>query len=456
MSSPRLLIVDDDFELAMTLGAELAHAGYQCELASSGGDALAQLDGNPFSAIVTDWRMGGFGGRELVGAFAAAQPTVPVIVMTGSPQNLAAEAIDSGAFHYLTKPFDIEQLKGLIAQAIGDRHADRTEDSSHHSSARNRLLPLGDSSTELLRKVERLASADAPVLIRGESGSGKELVARAIHERSSRAMYPFVAVNVAAIPEHLLESEIFGHVRGAFSGATQSRAGLVAKANRGTLLLDEIGEMPLGLQAKLLRVLQSGETRPVGSDQSSAVDVRFLAATHRDLPALVKAGGFRGDLYYRLHVLELTVPALRERRPEIPGLVAHFIAAARTRNPNSIVRSISAEAMRVLVELPWAGNVRELASVLERLVVMGNTPVIEEADLSVAGLSVDHRQTLINAQTCIVSDAQESPVTLDTLSRKYVAWVLDHTKGDKRETARILGINLSTLYRWLKVECTDD
>jgi DNA-binding NtrC family response regulator len=441
--SPRLLIVDDDFELAMVLGAELARAGYQCELAVTSDAALAQVDRNAFHAVITDWRMDGLSGVELLSALTSAQPKLPVIVMTGSMESRAPEAMDGGAFHYLTKPFDVDELSGVIAQAIGDFHDESSGKSP--GQKRNSLLALGVSSRTLLSKVERLASSDASVLISGETGSGKELVARAIHERSARANAPFVAVNVAALPEALVESEIFGHARGAFSGAIQARPGLVAQANHGTLLLDEVGEMPHALQAKLLRVLQSGEIRAVGSDQSTVVDVRFLAATHRDLKSLVKAGTFREDLYFRLHVLELLVPPLRERKSEIPALVAHFLRAARRRNPSAVVRSLSPEAMASLVQARWPGNVRELASFVERLVVMGDQAIVGETDLSGMGFVAASED-----KASIASENDDELTSIEVRNRAYVDLVLARTNDDKAAAARILGINLSTLYRWLK------
>lgn len=438
--APRVLIVDDDVDLAMALGAELAQVGYRCDLAATGAAALFEVENKSFNAVISDWRMEGMSGAELLGRLAVAKPKLPVIVMTGFPDSRGVDAMSQGAYHYLTKPFDLDELRGVIEQAIGDREQIAVGEVS--GPTRNALLPMGTSSRNLLAKIDRLASADAPVLIRGESGSGKELVARAIHERSRRSAAPFLAINVAAIPEQLLESEIFGHVKGAFSGATHARAGLLTKANGGTLLLDEIGEMPLALQAKLLRALQFGEVRPVGSDQSMTVDVRFLAATHRDLQELVKAGSFREDLYFRLHVLELAVPSLRDRKPEIPGLIAHFLAAARVRNPRSAVRFIAPDAMRVLVQAPWPGNVRELASVIERLVVMGETSVMSESDLDIAALRVT------TPITQLLTVARDELLSLEELERRYVDWVLIHTDGDKVEAARILGINLSTLYRW--------
>jgi two-component system response regulator HydG len=277
------------------------------------------------------------------------------------------------------------------------------------------------------------------VIVRGETGVGKELVARAIHARGPRRARPFVAVNTSALPETLLEGEIFGHVRGAFTSAIQARRGLMTEADGGTLLLDEIGDMPLGLQAKLLRVLQFGEVRPLGSDRAHAVDVRVIAATHRDLAALVREGGFREDLYYRLNVLPVVVPPLRDRREDIPSLVAHFLAEARQRAPHSPVREVSAEALRVLTEAPWPGNVRELASAIERAVVFGTRAMVPAEAL---------RQETPADSGVPWSFRDEEPWTLRRLSRAYTEWVLGQTAGNKERAAAILGIDLSTLYRW--------
>jgi len=302
-------------------------------------------------------------------------------------------------------------------------------------------LVVGTSGAmrDLMDQVGRVAAANAPVLILGESGTGKELIAHAIHAASPRRARSFVAVNASAIPEQLLESEVFGHVRGAFTGATQTRQGLFAEADGGTLLLDEIGDMPLPLQAKLLRVLQLGEVRAVGGDRVRYVDVRIIAATHRDLPTLIREGRFREDLYFRLNVIPLVVPPLRERREDIPHLAQHFLAQARCRTPESPVRSIDAETLESLSRAPWPGNVRELESVVERFVVLGRNDVVRPRDLARS-----------SPRPAAIWPEQHGFLTLRRLTRNYVAWVLEQTGGDKTRTAEILGVNLSTLYRWLR------
>ncbi len=292
---------------------------------------------------------------------------------------------------------------------------------------------------ELIESIALVARSNAAVLIFGESGTGKERVARAIHAEGPRASQSFVAVNTSAIPEQLLESELFGHVRGSFTGATQARRGLLLEANGGTLLLDEIGDMPLMLQPKLLRVLQFGESRPVGSDRIGHVDVRLIAATHRDLNVLVHEGRFREDLRHRLNVISLVVPPLRDRREDIVPLVERFLEEARERTLASPVDSISDEAMNVLTQAAWPGNVRELENTIERLVVLGREAVVTPQDLAFL-------EEKPPGETWPA--AESSPWTLKQMNQRYLDWVLERTGGNKPRAARILNINLTTLYRW--------
>lgn len=291
----------------------------------------------------------------------------------------------------------------------------------------------------LVESIALVARSDTPVLILGETGTGKERVARAIHAGGPRASLPFVALNTSAIPEQLLESEVFGHVRGAFTGATQSRQGLLMEAHGGTMLLDEIGDMPLILQPKLLRVLQFGESRAVGSDRIAQVNVRVIAATHRDLEALVREGRFREDLHYRLNVIPILVPPLRNRRADILPLATRFLQEARDRTPESPVISISDEAMHVLIEAAWPGNVRELESAIERVVVLGREQVITVGDLAFLRFTPPEPTS---------SFSVDAPATLRQMNRDYLQWVLARTHGDKPSAAKLLDVNLSTLYRW--------
>jgi len=292
----------------------------------------------------------------------------------------------------------------------------------------------------LQETIDCVARSSAPALVTGETGVGKEFVARAIHARSTRSLRPFVAVNTSAIPEQLLETEIFGHARGGFTGAVNARRGLLTEADGGTMLLDEIGDMPLGLQAKLLRVLQFGDVRPVGSDRDHHVDVRIIASTHRNLPALIKEGRFREDLYFRLDVLRVPVPPLRDRREDIPSLAAHFLTQACKRAPASPVRTIRPAALRVLTERSWPGNVRELAACIERAVVFGTDETMAPSQLSVEG----------NEPPSTWPFSSQSPWTLLQVTRAYAQWTLAQTGGDKQRAAEIMGVDPSTVYRWLR------
>ncbi len=426
------------------LDALFSADGHGCKVASDAIAALGLVESQTFDVVICDVVMEGMSGLELLDRVNRTHPALPVIVITGAGGvRQAVEAIKRGAFEYVTKPFGADELRRVVASALeGRRHpgqSARVSQPPPSPTAKLDLVGTGPAMRSLQTAIDFVARSNAPVLVTGETGAGKELVARAIHARSARAANPFIAVNMSAIPEDLLEAEIFGHVRGAFTGAAQPRKGLFTSADGGTLMLDEIGDMSFGLQAKLLRVLQSGDVRPVGSERTHHVDVRVIAATHRDLPALVKEGLFRQDLYFRLHVLPVYVPSLREHREDIPDLATHFLAEACQRTPLSPVRSIGADALRIMAEAPWPGNVRELASSIERAVVFGVDEMIDANHLSPV-----KSDTRTNAWPC----PTDAPWTLRQLSRAYTEWVLGNTAGDKHSAAAILGIDLSTLYRW--------
>jgi two-component system response regulator HydG len=443
----RLLIVDDDDEMRDALSRLLSGQGHACEVAADAASALGLVDQQTFDAVVSDIRMEGMDGLELLDRIKRDHPALPVVLVTGAGGiQQAVDAIKRGAFGYAVKPCNVEELQALIASAL---------DARLHPSESLRVPPAAESVSDvalvgagpamriLQTAIDFVARSSAPVLITGETGVGKELVARAIHARSARAARPFIAVNTSAIPQELLEGEIFGHARGGFTGAVQARKGLLTEADGGTLLLDEIGDMSFGLQAKLLRVLQFGDVRPVGSDRIHHVDVRVIASTHRDLPALIKEGRFREDLYFRLDVLSVHVPPLRDRPEDIPALAVHFLAQACKRAPASPVRSIGRDALRMLSERPWAGNVRELASSIERAVVFGVDEMIDCNQLSPSPPV---------AQSWGWPFPPQSPWTLQRLSRAYAGWALEQTCGDKQRAAEMLGIDLSTLYRWRRKE----
>jgi two-component system response regulator HydG len=443
----RVLIVDDDTEMRDALGLFFSGEGHECELAANAAAALQVVEHSSVDAVICDVRMSGMNGLELLDRVKRTHPAVPFVVITAMGGiHGAVDAIKRGAFEYVTKPCDLEALRTIVAAAVQERRRLAREDAERRSSF-SPLTPsselIGDAPAMrcLQACIDFVAASNAPVVVTGETGTGKELVARAIHARGARRGRPFVAVNTSAIPEPLLEGEVFGHVRGAFTGALQSRRGLLTEADGGTLLLDEIGDMPVGLQAKLLRVLQFGDVRPVGSDRTHSVDVRVIASTHRDLPVLVREGRFREDLYFRLNVLPVFVPALRDRREDIPALAAHFLDMARERAPHSPVRSIGAEALRALTEAQWPGNVRELASVIERAVVFGQ-------DERVTPDSLPDKPGATVGPMLAWPFPSQAPWTLRHLSRVYTDWVLLQTGGNKERAAAILGIDLSTLYRW--------
>jgi two-component system response regulator HydG len=438
-----LLIVDDDPTTREGLGSLFSGEGHTCQLAADATSALRLIEQQAFDAVVSDVVMEGMNGLELLDRVKRTHPSLPFVVITGAGGvHQAVEAIKRGAFEYLLKPCNVDDLMKAIDLALDARH--RRGDGVRAIPAAVdvgylELVGASPALRALQTAIDFVARSSAPVLVTGETGVGKELVARAIHARSARGSRPLVAVNTAAIPQELLEGEIFGHARGGFTGAVQARRGLLTEADGGTLLLDEIGDMSFGLQAKLLRVLQFGDVRPVGSDRTHHVDVRVIASSHRNLPALVKEGRFREDLLFRLDVLSVHVPPLRDHREDIPTLAVHFLAHARRRAPASPVRAIGPRALHALQEREWAGNVRELASVIERAVVFGAGETID----------VEHLPVVPGAEPAPQWPcSRESPWTMQRLSRAYTDWVLAQTGGNKTRAADIMGVNLSTIYRW--------
>jgi two-component system response regulator HydG len=439
----RLLIVDDDRDMREALGSLLSDEGHTCELAEDAAAALDIVDAQTFDVVICDVLMEGMSGLELLDRLRRSHPALPFIVITGAGGvHQAVDAIKRGSFEYMVKPCDGTELRRVVTEALdGRRHPSESMRAPPPPSTVGRveLVGSGPAMRSLQTSIDFVARSSAPVLVVGETGVGKELVARSIHARSERRDRPFVAVNTSAIPQELLEAELFGHVRGGFTGAVQGRRGLLTEADGGTLLLDEIGDMSFALQAKLLRVLQFGDVRPVGSDRVHRVDVRVIASTHRDLPVLIKEGRFREDLYFRLNVLPVFVPPLRDRREDIPALAAYFLAEACRRATRSPVRSIGRDALRLLTAAAWPGNVRELASCIERAVVFGVDEMIDCHQL----------ESLPDAAVPVAWPfPTTAPWTLRRLSRAYTDWVLTETGGNKERAAEILGIDLSTLYRW--------
>ncbi|MFY0582728.1 sigma-54-dependent transcriptional regulator [Cystobacter fuscus] len=444
-SEGRVLVVDDHVEMARLLADALTDAGYTVDVATSGREALAAVRGRVLDAVVCDLRMEQVDGFDVLAAVREADPTLPVLIMTafGGVEN-AVEAMRRGAAHYFTKPFRLDEVLLYVQRAIAERRL-REENRALRQAVGDRsafaaLVGRSAPLRALYELIERVAHSHAPVLVRGESGSGKELVARALHFEGPRQAGPFVAINCTAIPNALLESELFGHVKGSFTGATTPRRGLFLEADGGTLFLDEIGDMAPELQAKLLRVLEDGEVRAVGADAARKVDVRVVAATHQELEARVREGRFRQDLFYRLNVVPLRVPALRERREDIPLLVEHFIAKSRERNPRARLTGFTPEALAALAAAPWPGNVRELENLVERLAVVTvkETVDLPTLQLHAPGVTGDVHP-LVQAQTRLVP--------LRQLEGEYIAYVVAQCGGNKTRAAEILGIDVSTIHR---------
>jgi DNA-binding NtrC family response regulator len=438
--SPRILVVDNDPEMLGVLQRHLARDGWTVLGATSGADALATLAREDVDVILTDLVMDGGDGLAVLREAQQHEPAPRVILMTafGSLET-AIEAIRHGAYDYLTKPFKLDEATVAIARALDDRRLReenrRLRTEVEQRSGLDAIIGRSAAMQALFEQIKAIAGTDATILLIGESGTGKELVARAIHQGSPRRDAPFMAVNCAAIPESLLESELFGHEKGAFTGADRRRRGLFAEANGGTLFLDEVGDIPLPLQAKLLRALQDRAVRPVGGTQPIQLDLRVISATHRDLPAMVADGRFREDLYYRLAVIPLRLPGLRERGEDIMLLVAHFLA--RAAGPlGKPLEGFDEEATAWLLAHRWPGNVRELENLVERAATLARGPRIALADLrteySVAGPAPGLRPTLAE------------------LEDQYVRRVLEEAKGDKAVAARILGVSVRTLQRRFK------
>jgi len=431
-----ILVVDDDPDLLRLMQIRLTAAGYAVSTAESGERALAQASVARPQLLVTDLRMGGMDGMALFEAIQAQNPTLPVIVLTAHgtiPDAVAA--VKGGVFGYLTKPFDAKALLTEIERALtlsGDRAPAADGDDG---GWRAEIITRNPAMEDVLAKARLVADSDAGVFIYGDSGTGKELVARAIHRASPRSERPFVAINCGAIPEQLLESELFGHVRGAFTGAVRDHKGLFLTANRGTLFLDEIGDMPVALQVKLLRVLQERKVRPVGSTESNDVDVRIISATHRNIEAEMAAGNFRDDLFYRLNVVALTLPPLSERREDIPLLAKHFLGVLTDKYKKE-VKGFAPEAMELLVAAAWPGNVRQLYNVVEQSVALATTALIPAASA---------QQAIQNQQTEFASfeDARRR------FEREYLTQLLKITEGNVTQAARLAKRNRTEFYKLL-------
>jgi two-component system response regulator HydG len=436
----RIFVVDDQLAMAETIADSLSDLGHHAIALDSSVAAASRLVSERVDLLITDLRMPQMDGLALLERSLSTDPKRPVIVMTAyGAIDSAVEAIRRGAFHYLAKPFKNDELAIFVERAL-ERVALQNEAEALRRAVRPGIVAESRAMREVLDIVQRVADADMPVLILGETGTGKGMLAELLHASSARAKQPFVPINCAAIPEALLESELFGHVKGAFTGASSDRNGLLVDASGGTVFLDEIGDLALPLQAKLLHVLERGTVRPVGGSKERAIDVRILAATHRDLREHVRAGTFREDLLYRLDVVSFEVPALRHRPEDLPGLVDQMLVRALARHPQAKVKELSPDALRVLVEHRGPGNVRELAHTLERAVVLAKGARIEPDDLPNA----------LRAKPAEVMSFAGPVVTMREAQRRYAVWVLDQNGGHRGRTAAALDIDPKTLSKLLQ------
>jgi DNA-binding NtrC family response regulator len=441
----RILVVDDDDAMREMVVSLLGDQGYQAEGEGGADSALERLRDHEVDAVVSDIRMPGKSGLELVAEIHALRPETPVILMTafGSIDS-AVEAMRAGAFDYITKPFKRDELLLALERAFENRAL--LEENRRLRRAVDRSASFGDligSSTamhEIFALMRKVADNRSSVLITGESGTGKEVVARTLHFAGSRKDRPFIPINCTAIPEGLLESELFGHVRGAFTGAHATKRGLFEEANGGTLFLDEIGDMGPGLQSKLLRVLQDREIRPVGGNHTVKVDVRIIAATNKDLEKEMEAGHFRRDLFYRLNVIPIHIPPLRERPEDIRPLAEALLAKHAGEDKP---RRLSPAALDRLMTCPWEGNARELENVIERSLALSEGDVIEVDDLPLGG----EGRAAETSGSSLLRGAVDRRLTLHELGDLYIEEILKQTGGNKVRAARILGINRRTLYR---------
>jgi DNA-binding NtrC family response regulator len=439
----RVLVIDDDENMARSIERRLNRHKVEVALVHSGNDALEALGREAIDVILLDVRMPDMDGIEVLTAIKESWPDIPVIMMTGyATVEMAVNAMKIGAFDFIQKPFEPEELvlimisKGLQQRQLLQRYASLQKEVEDRYRFEN-LVGKSKAMQEVFRTIERISHSESTVLITGESGTGKELIARAIHYNSPRRKTPFVAVDLGALTENVIESELFGHVKGSFTGAVTDHKGLFRIADGGTILLDEVGEIPLKVQARLLRVIQEREVKPVGGSHPIRVNVRVLAATNKNLTELVQNGAFREDLYYRLRVVPLAVPPLRERREDIPLLIKHFIE--KHASPGAGTRpNFSPDAIEMLSSYDWPGNVRELENMIERLLALcgGNLTVIKAEDLP--------------AEVWVVSTEGKPQISFENYERMAIEKALNENAGDIGKVAAILGVGKSTLYRKMK------
>lgn len=436
-ANAHLLVVDDDADMLRLLTMRLTAAGYRVSTATSAEAALTQLDIERPQLVLSDVRLPGRDGLALFDDIRARHPSLPVILLTahGTIPD-AVQATERGVFTYLTKPFDGKALLDKIAQALSLSAPAPIAQRGSANSWQSDIISRSSRMAETLAEARLVAQSDASVMLRGESGTGKEMLAQAIHRASARASRPFIAVNCGAIPEALLESELFGHMKGAFTDAVANHKGLFQAAEGGTLMLDEIGDMPLALQVKLLRVLQERVVRPLGSSQSIPVDVRIISATHTDLDAAMADGQFRTDLYYRLNVVTLTLPPLAERREDIPLLANHFLVKLTTKYAKRL-SGFAPEALKALTTAAWPGNVRQLYNVVEQVCALATTPLVPLA-------LIQRALRMPSAQVLTLAEARQR------FEREYLVDLLKLTDGNVADAARLADRNRTEFYRLLQ------
>ena len=438
----RILFADDETNLQELMRIELPRMGYAVTVCPDGLTAVAALEKEPYDCLLVDLNMPGLNGLEVIAKARELRPEIEAVVMTGKPsQETAIEALRYQVFDYLTKPARLADISGMLGRVNERRHTRRQLAALEHRLRRaegdSQLVGTGPAMERVLKLISKVAPTDSSVLIRGETGCGKELVARALHDSSLRAEQPMVAVNCGALPENLIESELFGHCRGAFTGADTARTGLFEVADGGTIFLDEIGELPLSMQAKLLRVLETGDIRRLGDNQTVNVNVRVVCATHRDLEQMVEEGTFREDLMFRINTFEIGVPALRERTEDIPVLARHLLRRHRSDGSDDVL--FTGSAMQELQGHQWPGNVRELANVIEHAAILCESMPISAEDLPRHFGKRQLRKEIRDA----------SPLTLRELESLAIAKAVERHEGNKPAAAAELGVSLKTLYNKL-------
>ena len=437
-----ILFVDDDKTFSKIMKKELSRMGYSVSCADRGESALVELKKHAFDMIVLDIKMPGMGGLETLKEIKKTYSEIEVIMLTGRATiENAVESMKIGAYDYITKPCRLNELDILLKKAYDKRQLSRENVSlrriTTYKGQGEVMLSRSKKMKSVFNLIDRVAGTDSTVLILGESGTGKELVAKSIHEKSKRHRHPFVAVNCASLQDTLLESELFGHVKGAFTGAHETRLGLFEVADRGTLFLDEVGELPIGIQAKLLRVLESGEIRRLGDSKAIFVDTRIITATNKNLASEVKRGNFREDLFFRINIVHMSLPPLRERKEDIPLLIEHFLKMHKI---NMVEKKISSEVLECLTEHSWAGNIRELKNLIEHMVILTDGEIIDVCNLP------EEIREYAKAGAHKLDDNS----SLSNLERQHIIKTLSRLNGNKSRGAKALGISLKTLYNKLK------